>query len=485
MHLAQVHLEPDLQEQQDDAHLCDTGSMIPVLTPAEMAEVDRSAPEPVEELVLRAAAALARSVVELLGGTYGRRVVVVAGPGNNGSDGRVAAQLLERRGVRCTVVDAAAAPAVLPSCDLVVDAAFGTGFRGEYQFPDPDGAPVLAVDVPSGVSGLTGTVGGSPAHALATVTFAALKPGLLLGEGPAYSGVVQVADIGLDVSSASVHLVEDADVVEWVPDRAADAHKWRHAAAVVAGSPGMTGAAVLSAAAALRAGAGYVRLTVPGAEGPAPGVPVEVVEHHAAVGDHEAVLDGLSRFAALVVGPGLGRTAAAQGLVQALVARADLPLVLDGDGLRLLGDDPAEVLSARTAPTVLTPHDAEFEALAGSPPGDDRLAATRELATRSGCTVLLKGPTTVVAGPDGTALLVRAGDQRLATAGTGDVLSGTVAALLALGAPPLRAAAAGAHLHGRAALLGPARGLVASDVVDLLPVAWEHLAGPGSTDAPA
>lgn len=459
--------------------------MIPVLTPAEMAEVDRSAPEPVEELVLRAAAALARSVVELLGGTYGRRVVVVAGPGNNGNDGRVAARLLERRGVRCTVVAASTAPAVLPPCDLVVDAAFGTGFRGEYQFPDPDGAPVLAVDVPSGVSGLTGAVGGSPAHACATVTFAALKPGLLLGGGPAYSGVVQLADIGLDVSSASVYLVEDADVVGWVPDRAADAHKWRHAVAVVAGSPGMTGAAVLSAAAALRAGAGYVRLTVPGADGPVPGAPVEVVEHRAAAGDPEAVLDDLSRFAALVVGPGLGRTAAAHGLVQALVARADLPLVLDGDGLRLLGEDPTGVLSARTAPTVVTPHDAEFEALAGAPPDADRLAVVRALATRTGCTVLLKGPTTVVADPDGATLLVRAGDQRLATAGTGDVLSGTVAALLALGAPPLRAAAAGAHLHGTAARLGPARGLVASDVVDLLPDAWEHLAGPGSPAAPA
>ena len=459
--------------------------MIPVLTPAEMAEVDRTAPEPVDELVRRAAGALARTVVDLLGGTYGRRVVVVAGPGNNGNDGRVAAALLERRGVRCTVVDAAAAPDLLPPCDLVVDAAYGTGFRGDYRFPDPDGAPVLAVDVPSGVSGLTGAVGGRPAHAVATVTFAALKPGLLLGAGPAFAGLVEVADIGLDVSGATVHLVEDADVVAWVPDRAADAHKWRHAVAVVAGSPGMTGAAALAATAAFRAGAGYVRLTVPGAAGPTPGVPLEVVERPAAVGDHAAVLADLSRCAALVVGPGLGRSDGARDLVRALLAGAGLPLVLDGDGLRLLGGRPAEVLSARTAPTVLTPHDAEFESLAGAPPGDDRLAAVRDLAVRTGCTVLLKGPTTVVADPDGAALLVRAGDQRLATAGTGDVLSGTVAALLALGAPPLRAAAAGAHLHGTAARLGPVRGLVASDVAALLPAAWAHLVGPGGTDAHA
>jgi hydroxyethylthiazole kinase-like uncharacterized protein yjeF len=456
--------------------------MIPVLTPAEMAAVDRSAPEPVDVLVRRAAGALARAAESVLGGTYGRWVVVVAGPGNNGNDGRVAAQLLARRGVRCTVFDAAGAPPVLPPCDLVVDAAYGTGFRGEYRFPDPSGAPVLAVDVPSGISGLTGVAGGRPAHALTTVTFAALKPGLLLGEGPAHTGTVQVADIGLDVSGATVHLVEDADVLAWVPDRSASAHKWRHAVAVVAGSPGMTGAAVLSATAAFRAGAGYVRLTVPGAAGPTPGVPVEVVEHATPVDDHDAVRSDLSRFAALVVGPGLGRRDGTQALVRSLVARADLPLVLDGDGLRLLGDRPAETLAGRSAPTVLTPHDAEFEALAGAGPGDDRLAAARDLAARSGCTVLLKGPTTVVADPDGAALLVRVGDQRLATAGTGDVLSGTVAALLALGAPPLKAAAAGAHLHGTAAMLGPGRGLVASDVAALLPAAWEHLAGRGGAD---
>jgi NAD(P)H-hydrate epimerase len=255
--------------------------------------------------------------------------------------------------------------------------------------------------------------------------------------------------------------------------------------AVVAGSPGMTGAAALAATAAFRAGAGYVRLTVPGADGPTPGVPVEVVEHPAAEGDHEAVLAGLSRCASLVLGPGLGRSVAAQELVRTLLASAELPIVLDGDALRLLGDRPAELLSARSASTVLTPHDAEFEALAGAPLGDDRLAAVRDLAVRTGCTVLLKGPTTVVADPDGAALFVRASDQRLATAGTGDVLSGTIAALLALGASPLRAAAAGAHLHGTAALLGPARGLVASDVADLLPDAWEYLTGRNSVDDPA
>jgi NAD(P)H-hydrate repair Nnr-like enzyme with NAD(P)H-hydrate epimerase domain len=170
--------------------------VIPILTPAEMGEVDRAAPEPVELLVGRAAGAVARAALELLDGAYGRRVVVVAGPGNNGWDGRVAGELLAARGVVVRVVDALDAPELLPPSDLVIDAAFGTGFRGSYEFPDPDGAPVLAVDIPSGVSGLTGEVSGRPAHAVATVTFAALKPGLLLGQGPAHCGHVDVADIG-------------------------------------------------------------------------------------------------------------------------------------------------------------------------------------------------------------------------------------------------------------------------------------------------
>lgn len=450
--------------------------MIPVLTPEEMGAVDRAAPEPVETLVRRAAGAVTRAAVELLGGTYGRRVVVVAGPGNNGWDGRVAAELLSARGVRCTVFAVDAAPPVLPPADLVLDAAFGTGFRGEYSFPDPNGAPVLAVDIPSGVSGLTGEVSGRPAHAVATVTFAALKPGLVLGQGPAVSGEVRVVDIGLDVSGATVHLVEDEDLVSWIPVRAVDDHKWRHAVALVAGSPPMPGAARLAAAAALRGGAGYVRLSCPGVEAAA--APVEAVAHPVPAADWAGeVLRGLGRFSALAVGPGLGRDESTSTEVRRLVAAADLPVVIDGDALWALAqhDGPAAALSGRRAPTVLTPHDGEFEQLTGAPPGPDRLAAARSLAAVSGATVLLKGPTTVVADPDGAALLVRAGDQRLATAGTGDVLTGLVAAHLAAGARPGAAAAAAAHLHGRAAELGSARGLVASDLPELVAKVWRVL----------
>lgn len=450
--------------------------MIPVVTPEEMAEIDRRAPEPVEVLVRRAGGAVAAAALELLGGSYGRRVVVVAGPGNNGWDGRVAAEVLAARGVRCTVLDAGAVPGVLPSADLVIDAAFGTGFRGEYTFPDTDGAPVLAVDIPSGVSGLTGLVGGDPAHAVMTVTFAALKPGLLMGKGPRHAGQVRVADIGLDVGAARLHLVTDDDVVAWVPDRAPDAHKWRHAVWLVAGSPQMSGAARLAAAAALRGGAGYVRLSSPGlAEAAAP---TEVVAHPVPALDWAGdVLGGLDRFAALAIGPGLGRGNGTATQVRELLAGARVPAVVDGDALWALGTTAHEVLTGRPGPTVLTPHDGEYQLLTGAPPGEDRVEAARTLAAACGATVLLKGPSTVVAEPDGAALVVHVGDQRLATAGTGDVLTGLVAAHLALGMPPLQAGAAAAHLHGLAARRGPRRGLVASDLVDLLPGVWEHLLG--------
>src|SRR5437868_5661328 len=161
-----------------------------------MAEIDRGAAEHVDVLIGRAGGFVARAALELLGGAYGRRVVVVAGKGNNGADGRDAAERLRRRGVRVHVVEATDSPEQLPPSDLVIDAAYGTGFRGEYQAPDPGGAPVLAVDIPSGVNGLTGEAADGAVWADRTVTFAALKPGLLIGDGPDRTGHVDVVDIG-------------------------------------------------------------------------------------------------------------------------------------------------------------------------------------------------------------------------------------------------------------------------------------------------
>jgi NAD(P)H-hydrate epimerase len=452
------------------------GAVIPVVTPEEMAAVDRAAPEPVDELIERAGAAVARAALDVLGGAYGRRVVVLAGKGNNGADGRAAAARLRRRGVRVQVVAAGAAPAALPAADLVVDAAYGTGFRGEYRSPQvPHGTPVLAVDIPSGVEGLTGRAAGAPLRADRTVTFAALKPGLLLADGPELAGEVQVADIGLDVSGAPTWVVEPADVARWMPPRPRESHKWRSAVWVVAGSPGMTGAAHLASRAAQRAGAGYVRLSSPGLDDD-PGRPTEAVGVPLpADGWAEAVLDQAGRFGALAVGPGLGTGEGTAAEVRRLVAEAALPVVVDGDGLTALGARAADVLAGRPAPTVLTPHDGELARLGADAEDPDRIGVTRALADRLGAVVLRKGSTTVVAEPGGAVLLATAGDARLATAGTGDVLTGVLAALVAQGVPPFEAAAAAAHLHGRAGALAWRRGLVAGDLVDRLPAALAEL----------
>jgi hydroxyethylthiazole kinase-like uncharacterized protein yjeF len=436
-----------------------------------MAAIDAAAPEPVEVLIDRAGAAVARAALRLLGGAYGRRIVVVAGKGNNGADGRAAAKRLRRRGVAAVVIDAADAPRRLPASELVVDSAYGTGFRGEYRAPDAGDAPILAVDIPSGVDGLTGEAHGQPAPAVMTVTFAALKPGLLLHPGRRVAGEVVLAPIGLDCSSARAGLVELDDVTAWIPARPADAHKWRAAALVIAGSPGMTGAARLVASAAQCAGAGMLRVASPGALND-PGRPTEAVgietPRH---GWAPAVLGAVDRVRAAVLGPGLGRHDADVGEIRRVVAEIPIPLVVDGDGLSALDGEAAALIGKRTAPTVLTPHDGEAERLAGRRSGPDRLGDARDLAAALGAVVLLKGPTTVVAEPGGDARFITTGDQRLATAGTGDVLAGIVGALLARGASALDAAAAGAWLHGRAARLGPPTGLIASDLVEALPAA--------------
>ncbi len=463
--------------------------MIPVLSPDEMAAVDRRAPEPVEVLIERAGAAVARRAARLLSGVYAQRIVVVAGKGNNGADGRAAASLLSRQGADVQVLEAGSLPPgqPVPAAALVIDAAYGTGLQRSYSAPSPGRAPVLAVDIPSGVSGLTGQVleGGEAMTATATVTFASFKPGLLLGAGPDLAGHVEVADIGLGVlvdAAARCWLVGDTDVAAMLPRRPRDGHKWQTALQVVAGSPGMTGAPWLVSRAALRAGAGYVRLSMPGVD-PSVLPPGELVHLPVpASGWHGAVLRELSRVKALVVGPGLGsavaRGAGADagghelpgGEVGLLVAAAAVPAVIDADGLNAIGTlaGLAAVVARRAQPTVITPHDGELTRLAGHAPGPDRLAEARDAAARSGAIVLLKGPASVIAAPDGRALIVASGDARLATAGTGDVLSGVIGAFLARGLPAFEAAALAAHVHGRAARTGYGEGLVASDLPDLV-----------------
>jgi NAD(P)H-hydrate epimerase len=354
------------------------------------------------------------------------------------------------------VVDAA--DGTVPPADLVIDAAYGTGFRGSWTAPAVGAASVLAVDIPSGVDGRTGAAGDGVLAADRTVTFAALKPGLLFPPGSVYTGEVQVADIGLDTSRARTHLVTAGDVRDWFVPRAVDTHKW-HAAGLVTAS-------------AMRAGAGYVRLSSPG--GPSdPGIPTEVVGQELPPTSWAGTVGHrLDRFHALVVGPGLGRSDSTTAEVRQLVATASIPTVVDGDGLFALAwsaDGAAELLRQRHAPTVLTPHDGEFGLLAGHRPGPDRIEDARALAAATGAVVLLKGPATVVAEPRGRVLISTEGDERLATAGSGDVLAGIVGALLAQQVPAFEAAAAAAWLHGAAARRGPACGLVASDLPTLVP----------------
>ena len=362
------------------------------------------------------------------------RVVVVAGKGNNGADGRAAATQLEGRGVRCTVIDAAAAPAVLPRADLVIDAAYGTGFRGTYEAPapaDPDTA-VLAVDIPSGIDGITGAASGRPLAATRTVTFAAWKPGLLLGEGAGLAGDVEVADIGLDPSGARAWRVTADDVAAWLPARERSTHKWKAAAWLIAGSPGMTGAGRLAAASAMRSGAGYLRVSTPGA-GTEVDAPVEAVVSPVGEAWADEVLAQLDRFRAIGIGPGLGADDAIADEVRHLVSGSKVATVVDGDGLRALGAAAATVIRGRgpDAPlVVLTPHDGEFAALDGAAPGADRFAAVRGLARATGAVVLLKGPATLIADPEGSVLVADQGDARLATAGSGDVLTGLTGSYL-------------------------------------------------------
>jgi ADP-dependent NAD(P)H-hydrate dehydratase / NAD(P)H-hydrate epimerase len=451
--------------------------MLPIVTPEEMAAIDASSGLPTDVLIERAGAAVAWAALRMLGGAYGRTVNVLCGKGNNGADGRVAARHLAARGVRVRVFEVPSHPSVLPEADLVIDAAYGTGFRGTWSPPDVGDAPVLAVDVPSGVDALTGDITGDVLAAAHTVTFAALKPGLLMPPGSALAGELELADIGLDIGWARANLVQGADVVAWWPERDEYAHKWQSAVRVVAGSSTMTGAPRLVAHAAMRTGAGMVHLSVPGMT--LVDAPIEIVQRSLpSTAWAEVALASLDRFHAVVVGPGLGRSDDTAANIRKLVIEAPLPMVIDGDGLFALGwsaEGATSLLRRRSVPTVLTPHDGEYALLSGSQPGVDRMVAARRLASDSGCTVLLKGAATIVADPDGDALVVTAGDARLATAGTGDVLSGIIGALLAGGMRPLHAAAAAAWLHGQAGRRGQRHGLVASDLPDLIPAVLEEL----------
>jgi hydroxyethylthiazole kinase-like uncharacterized protein yjeF len=466
--------------------------MEPILTPAEMADADTrtiAAGTPVEVLMDRAGTAVAWAVRNLLGATYAKRAVIVCGKGNNGGDGLVAARVLEGWGVRVDVVrlEDGVAPAALDRAlaraDVLVDAMFGTGFRGALEGDAAQVAarsariPTVSVDIPSGVDGATGATAGPAVHAAATVTFAARKTGLCFEPGRSLAGNITVADICLELTDTRLGLVEESDVARWLRPAPPETNKWKSALLVIGGSDGMTGAPLMVSHAAMRVGAGIAWCGVPGQDAARAASGSEVVakampatKEGGLAGISDEVRGALDRFQAAAVGPGLGRADATIATVRELVLALPVPLVLDADGLNAFAGAP-ETLRDRSAPTVLTPHEGEYERLMGAPVGDDRVAAARRLAEATGCVALVKGPGTVIAEPDGSkrSAVNPIDGPWLGTAGSGDVLTGIIGGLLARGLVPFEAAAAGAFLHGRAADTAGHTGLVAGDLVTALP----------------
>jgi hydroxyethylthiazole kinase-like uncharacterized protein yjeF len=431
-------------------------------------------PDSIPELMERAGAAVAREAMVAF--PDAQRFACVCGGGSNGGDGRVAARVLREAGHVADETDSG-----LDEYDVVVDALFGTGFHGEPRAEAAElierinAVPgrVVAVDLPSGVDASTGEVAGAVVDADMTVTFHAEKVGLVVAPGCTHAGRVVVADIGLgDVPTAAHRALPS--LLDEVPRRSLGDTKYTSGSVlVVGGQPGMTSAACLTAMAALRADAGYVTLAIPQeALHTAEALALEPVK--LPWGDDEAaetLSAAAERARAIAIGPGLGRSDRRRALVRELLGRVDLPAVVDADALFEL--EPV----SRTASTVLTPHAGELARLLGRDSAwvnAHRLAAARECAERFEATVLLKGADTIVAG--GKDVVVSdLGPPALATAGTGDVLTGIVASFLSKGLDPVTAASAAAVAHGRAAASARhAAGLVASDLLELLPAALER-----------
>ncbi len=447
-------------------------------------------------------------------------IAVVCGKGNNGGDGLVTARLLRERGreVRVLLLGAPEefsgdartnlerlpgpapepfAAGALSDASGIVDAILGTGFSGTPRDPAAGAidainetaagthATVVACDVPSGVDASSGEVAGAAVRAQATATFHAAKPGLWIAPGKTHAGTVTVVDIGIPAGgpgSPTVGLIEDA-ALESLPRRGRESNKFAAGSVLVCGgSTGLTGAPCLASEAAMRAGAGYVTACIPRSlnlifesrllevmTAPLPDDDGALVPNSV-----DRVLERTTRGDALVLGPGLGRARETLRFARDVARDAGLPLLLDADGLNAhVGH--LETLAKRSAPTVMTPHAGELGRLLerdSASVGAHRLAFAREAAARAGAVVVLKGDDTIVVVPDGRAAVNRGASATLATAGTGDVLSGVIGAFLAKRVDPWHAACAGVLLHARAGRLAATRigleGVIASDVIALL-----------------
>lgn len=456
---------------------------IELLTPHEMAHADAAAPRlgvPGCVLMAHAGRAVARAVRARF---QPCRTLVLCGPGNNGGDGYVAARLLAEEGWPVAVAalaspragsDAAEAarrwhgPTVpfntieAARAALVIDAVFGAGLSRDIAMDVADtlraARQVVAIDVPSGVDGATGAVRGYAPKAALTVTFFRLKPGHLLLPGSTLCGELCLADIGMPPGVMSeVRTFLNAPSLWQVPTPSPEGHKYSRGHVTVLGGASMTGAARLAADAARRAGAGMVTIAAQGS------VPVYRAGSPGLIVSDTPLPELLTdpRRHVWVCGPGLGVDAAKAALPVLLAAGRCL--VVDADALTACAGNP----DALSGAAVLTPHAGEFARVFGTT-GDDRLAAARAAAARTGAVVLLKGSDTIVAAPDGRAAINASAPPWLATAGAGDVLSGMIAGLLAQGMPPWEAAAAAAFLHGRAADAAGI-GMVAEDLLAALP----------------
>jgi ADP-dependent NAD(P)H-hydrate dehydratase / NAD(P)H-hydrate epimerase len=447
----------------------------PLYTADEMRAAEERYPGSEEELMERAGRAVAAEVLRRWPDAQQFRAL--CGGGKNGGDGRIAVDALREAGKEAEVADEPG------SADVVIDALFGTGFHGE---PRPDAArkidaingaaaQVASVDIASGVDATTGEISGAAVDADLTVTFHGRKVGHEVAPGRFHAGDVVVADIGLEPVETR-HALATHEILRIVPRRGpADTKYTAGHAVVVGGSPGMTGAPCLSALAALRADAGYVALA-----GPASAIPVfehwvlEAVKRPLSEDEDgliaaqaaDEVLALVAMGGALAIGPGLGRSDGTKELVRRVLAEAEVPAVVDGDALFAL--EPADW----PAPRVLTPHSGELSRLLDVESAwvdAHRLAALEQSVERFRCTVLLKGDGTLVGEP-GQGAIVCGGDPVLATAGTGDVLTGIIAAFLAKGVEPRLAAAAAAVAHTEAAVAAPQKeGLIASDLIETLP----------------
>jgi ADP-dependent NAD(P)H-hydrate dehydratase / NAD(P)H-hydrate epimerase len=468
------------------------------------------------ELMERAGTGLADLTSEL---APAGRVAIVCGKGNNGGDGLVAGRVLRDRGREVSVLllggpgdlrgDArtnlerlpGAAPvpfeaALLAGAAVIVDAILGTGFRGEPREPAAGAieainsvdSVVVACDVPSGVDASTGEVTGAAVRADATATFNAAKPGLWIAPGKEYAGQVRAIDIGIPPggpAEPAIGLISGR-VAALIPRRGRESTKFAAGSVLVCGgSRGLTGAPCMASESAMRAGAGYVTACIPGSLDLVVGskllevMTISLPDTDGSLEPRgvERVLERADRSDALALGPGLGRADGAQEFARQLARAAPIPLLLDADGLNAHAG-ALGLLADREAPTVLTPHAGELARLLETDSASvdaRRLEHARDAASRAQAIVVLKGDDTLVAAPDGRVAVNRGGSSALATAGTGDVLSGVIGAYLSKRMDPFAAACAGVLVHAQAGVLsareiGP-EGVIASDVIAALPQA--------------